>query len=216
MRRIGVLLAAGMTVLLPWSAGAQLVGSGSGGDNLLPFGGPPSATIYQQLYAASNFAGPGFLQAVTFFRSAQAGTLRPGTYDLFVSTTSVPLNGLSNVNFDGNRGANNLLFGSYALGDPAPLELTFAGVPFFYNPALGNLLLDFRITGTVFGGATYRADANAIGVFSRTFNGPGSGFEGWGLQTRFTIVSTVPEPATLAMVGAGVLVLFGIRRRGNV
>jgi hypothetical protein len=216
MRRDTLLCAAALVVLVPCHLRAQLVGTGTTGDNLLPFGGPPSATVYQQLYSASNFPSAGILHSVTFFRGAQSAPLRPGTYDLYVSTTAVGLNALSNVNFDANRGANNLLFGSYALSGTAPIELTFIGAPFFYNPAFGNLLLDFRISGpSVFGGASFRSNADAIGVFSRTFNGPGLGFEGFGLQTRFSI-SAVPEPSTLALVGIGVIAMWGVGRRRAV
>jgi hypothetical protein len=215
-RRFAFLWVASLAAILPGAASAQIVGTGAGGGNLFPFGGPPSLSIYQQIYTASNFAGPGLLQSVKFFRGTVAGVIRPGTYDVYVSTTSVGVNGLSNVDFDGNRGGNNALFGSYALSGFPGAELTFVGSPFFYDPSAGNLLLDIRISGAgTMGGANFRANGDALGVFSRTFDAPGGlGFQGWGLQTGFVFVSTVPEPSTSLLIVAGILVIFSMHRRG--
>jgi hypothetical protein len=79
---------------------------------------------------------------------------------------------LSNTAFDSNRGADNVLFASATLSGAAPSTLTFSGVPFTYNPANGNLLLDTVVSpGGVDAnsgfGAGYEANTNAPGVFSR-------------------------------------------------
>jgi len=206
--------------LAPNTGGAQLVGPGVSG-NSFPFTGTQGGigTIYQQVYAASNFVGAGFLNSVSFFEVGEV-TLRSGTYDLFASTTSTAVNGLSTSNFDGNRGANNVLFASMALSGASPAILTFLGGPFFYDPTAGNLLLDFRISNIgVSGNGVFKADnGTAGGVYSRAHNF-GLAFENYGLQTQFNFtpaVAVVPEPATFALVGVGLLVVMGIGRRRNL
>lgn len=207
-------------LVMPAPAHAQLVGTGAAG-NSFPFGGPVvgAGTVYQQIYAASNFSGAGNLLSVSFFEDPQiAGALRPATVDLYVSTTTIGVNGLSISDFNSNRGANNMLFGTYALSGDAPTTLTFTGTPFFYDPLVGNLLLDFRfsnIGAPPADRASYKANSgDSNGAFSRAHDF-GTQFVGWGLQTQFNFgaTATVPEPATFALVGAGLLGLVGVRRR---
>ncbi|MEP6779952.1 MAG: PEP-CTERM sorting domain-containing protein [Gemmatimonadaceae bacterium] len=217
--RIISVIAAATLAILPSVTQAQLVGTGTGANNF-PFGG--SGTVYQQVYASSNFPSGGNLQSVSFFLDPEAGAgsfLRTGTYSLFVSTTSVAVNALSTSNFDSNRGANNILFGTYVIGanTASPNVLTFAAQNAFnYVPGAGNLLLDFRISG---GGAStsafYKADnGDAGGAFSRSHDF-GSQFADWGLQTQFNYgpTTTTPEPSTIVLMGAGFLAVFAARRR---
>jgi hypothetical protein len=197
-------------------ARAQLVGTGTGG-NAFPFGAG-TGTIYQQVYAASVFASaPQFVNAFQFFFFSEGGpTLSNAVYTIFLSTTSAAVDGLNTVNLDANRGPNNTLFGTFALGGAAPATLVFSGTPFLYDPSAGNLLIDMRISGqTSEGNAAFRSNnGDAGGVYSRVYNF-GSGTSGFGLQTEFftTPVTAVPEPATLALVATGLVAVGLVRRR---
>ena len=77
--------------------------------------------------------------------------------------------------------------------------------PFLYNPTLGNLLFDVDVTTTL-GRAAF--DAGNSPDTGRLFNLGGNGAvtpgPNFGLVTRFD-VTAVPEPATISLVGIGVL-----------
>ncbi len=199
-----------------WSD-SLIVGQPSTGGNAFPFGGGvnASATRYQQAYAAIDFSiigSPISITSIDFLGGA--GTLAPSTYTLYFSTITAGIDSLSNVAFDSNRGPDNAFFASLTLSGPAPATLTFTGVPFNYNPANGNLLLDIVVSpGGVDAnngyGAHYLANSSALGVFSRYHNF-GSGTVGWGLVTQFDF--TIPEPATPSLLLAAFLVATFLRQ----
>jgi hypothetical protein len=211
----------------------QLIGGAAPTSNFIPFGGVPTsanvgpATVYQQIYnAASWTSGPVTISAVRFFKVPQSvGSHRSGTYELYLSTSARSVTGaggLSRFDFDGNRGADNVLFATRTLGGPATeLVLEFLGGGFTYDPSAGNLLVDIRV---VDGGpnpanrVNYRAyGGTANGLFSRVHNyaDTDTGLENWGLTTEFVSApaAVVPEPATAALAGAGLLALGLCARR---
>jgi hypothetical protein len=216
------------TVVVPNSARTTEGNS----NNAYPFNiGPSQSQRYQQLYAASQFGGGGLITQIVFrpdatFGNAFTSTLPDIQIDL--STTSATDDGLSST-YANNVGADDTVV--FARG-PLTLSSAFTGppngpkdfdiiitltTPFFYNPALGNLLLDVRNFG---GGSTTQFDAVATtgdGV-SRVFNGDVNSGTGTtdtlGLVTGFVIV---PEPSSVAMLlaGGGMLLAWfgGCRRR---
>jgi hypothetical protein len=138
------------------------------------------------------------------------------TFSLYLSTTSAAVDALNTVNFDANLGASTSLFGTYTLGGAAPAVLTFSGTPYFYNPAAGNLLLDLRVSGTLVNlldPAGFVARSNVPGGnYSRAQNF-GSGSAGYGLDTRFTGSTVLPEPSTWILLGTGLLAVGSMARR---
>jgi hypothetical protein len=197
--------------------------------NLTPFGLPSQR--YQQLYAASQFGGGGLITQIIFrpdatFGNAFTSTLPDIQIDL--AYTNHADDGLSTTY------ANNITSGDTVVFARGPLTLSsgFTGppngpkdfdivitltTPFFYNPALGNLLLDVRNFG---GGSTTVFDAvfttgdGVSRLFNQNVNDPTGSTDSLGLVTGFNIV---PEPGTAALllVGGGTLLAWfgGCRRR---
>ncbi len=213
------LLALAVIFAAPCSAGVILIGTLPGpSSNSFPFGNT-DGSIYQQVYASGNFAGPVTIVGITFFNSDGAGSFAAGTYDFSLSTTPAPVDGLDTSNFDANVGTDNQAFASVGLSGPVGTQFTITGTPFFYDPAQGNLLVDIRTTysesqfGSVYLDA-YSSMYPAGGLFSRAHN-YGTTFVGVGLITQFETYDegAVPEPSTLALVGAGMLLVLLRRRR---
>jgi hypothetical protein len=201
-------------------------------DNAWPFNrGDFGSQRYQQVYAASQFGGPGLITQIVFRPDATDGQAFTSTLpdiQIDLSTTSAPDDGLSTT-FANNVGADDTVV--FARG-PLMLSSGFTGppngpkdfdiiitltTPFFYNPALGNLLLDVRNFG---GGSTTYFDAvsppgdGVSRVFSQNVNDPTGVTDPAGLVTGFVIV---PEPSSVAMLltGGGTLLAWfgGYRRR---
>ena len=191
--------------------------------NCFPFGcganTTAAATRYQQVYSGFEFTAPMVIEEIQFFKQL-GSTLNSGTYSFYLSTTSKAVDGLDTVNFDANVGIDRALFAVVEFtGGRATDILSIAGNPFFYNPRLGNLLLDILIPGgaTNFSGennAYYLArNGDGNGLFSRAHNF-GRGFAGYGLVTRFVDSSApVPEPATLSLLGVGLIAAAARLRR---
>lgn len=222
-----LLLGAALSAGLFGAAHAQLViGSpGSPGHgNCYPFGCTalnvtyPWGPDYQQVYNANDFSGPITITSLTFYNHnfILAGGSSPvdtGTFQISLSTTSAPVNGLDFNTLTNNVGADNTqvydgslpgLSGPGGVGGQMIIQLT---TPFTYDPGQGNLLMDVQstdatINGPLFGAYLDAYNGDAPGdIFSRTYSTSGGVFDvNWGLVTGF---NAVPEPATWAMMLLG-------------
>ena len=197
---------------------------------------------YQQVYNASEFgsiaAGGGMITEIAFRAHSESPPFADAiaSIQINLSTTANAADGLSTV-FADNVGADDTaVFGpapfAIASTQPAnfsstakPFEIVFPLlVPFFYDPALGNLLLDIRIPvqGAPPPIATIQLDGTIGGSdgVSRVYSYDGDvnsptadQVSTLGLITRFT-ATPVPEPSTAALLALGLCSLAVSRRHG--
>lgn len=166
---------------------------------------PFSNVDYQQVYAASAFAGPTSISSLTFYYAPWRGgssLVIQGTYSVYLSTTSAVVNALDGVNLANNRGGDWTFFGTFSAGSETNPQFDISGTPFSYDPANGNLLVEIFglgqiVTGNVQGVNGYaQVDTDGI-VMSRA--------------VEYTTV--VSEPSGLLLLGGGLVCLAGIGRR---
>jgi hypothetical protein len=194
----------------------------------MPFGCAGSffpATVYQQVYAASNFSGITRIGGVSF-ASTNGLSVSGSTFSLSISTTAKAINGLDTSFFVNNLGADDhtvfkgLLAPNY---DGQTLVFAFTS-PYVYDPSAGNLLLNFTAApgATAYSGAVFKANCsltrhhchgNPRGIFSSAQNFAAQQVSS-GLQTTFLLAPTsVPEPQNWALLLGGFALVGTAARR---
>jgi len=234
----GVLWLACLAIAGLSTASATSVTIGSANDgNCYPFNCNDSGSAsgqsieYQQVYDGSLFSGPVSITSVTFFDQFLPGfgfanvPLLAGTYQFTFAVTNKAVNGLS-TNLASNITSGQALFLTTATAGIAAgfSSLSFNGTtPYVFDPASGNLLLDLIVTNQAnVTSASYSPangfDADDTGIStSRAYKiGAQTGVaDSVGLVTQIDFNSAVPEPGTWMLLGAGLTVLAGFRRRSR-
>lgn len=211
----------GLVLATSTQAGLIVGTADVGTGNCFPFGctvtGP--GTIYQQVYAPGAFAGTIDITSLSFFRTqfgSPSDVLTSATYTVKLSYSAQAVDALDTTTFSNNVGAGQVTFGTYTFtGVTVGSGLTFVrnNSDFVYDPLTGPLLVEIDLSSITFRGTPAYFDvmfSDSGGLFSRAQNF-GATSTDTGLVTGFNI----PEPATLALSGAGLLAVAFLRGRRN-
>jgi hypothetical protein len=183
---------------------------------------------YQQAYSHTAFSGPITITNLEFAYAAQFGgssVMIDGNYGIWLGTSANPFNALS-ANQVANRSGDWTLVDSLTVSGNGcnfnalcTINLT---LPFTYNPANGDLLLEVIASNQANipnGSGNGYVEADSTGtVTARNYCIGASDcaigvLDSVGLVTTFSTGTTVPEPGTLALFGSGVIGLVGLLRR---
>jgi PEP-CTERM motif len=195
----------------------------------------PTPGIYQELFAAGQFPGSIDITGLAFRASPGTGSVdwMFSSLNVYLSTSSKATNGtgsdLMSTTLADNIGVDNTLVFSgtnVTLSDagcsgpgacPSDLNTAFT-TPFKYDPANGNLLVEYVFTGFFASGAGlvdqegFRSPGGSVAQvtdFGSSTATTGT-FSYGGLVTQFT---STPEPASWIMMAGAAGLLWALRRR---
>lgn len=232
-KAIGFLFA---LALFPGTVWAQLIitpaeGILDGNSLFRPFNNPQPGR-FQQVYDAASFdslpPGGGNIHFVLFRVDPFAESFSAGINSLQINLSTTPrgTDQLSPV-FDENTGPNDRIvlgptsvgIGGSGGGGLSTFDVFFTlAQPFHYDPAMGNLLLDFRIFA---GAGTNPGRIATLDAFDVAGDGVSSVYaygstmptvgqvSSLGLATAFSI-TPVPEPSSVALFTLGLVLLAGV------
>ncbi len=219
-RSAGILAFGAIVAINDVSAASVEFGNPSFSGNSFPFTGDgfDVNTRYQQIYDGDKFSGPMAITSVTFFNSVLPGAVfENADYTISLSTSPKTVNSLDTSNFGNNLGADNALFLAVHLAGGTGPTVTFIGTPFNYDPTLGDLLVDIQRANAVPGSGSGFLDARNgdFGTDSSRAHNFGTGFESFGLRTRFDgDALTAPDSGSMALLlGSSVGGLLVFRRK---
>ena len=182
----------------------------------------------QQVYASSAFPAGAMTISSLAFRSALGQSSTSQNLTDFFMQMAVTLNnpdGLSTA-YTNNLGSNlqTVYTGAITLSSggcaslPCPFDMAIAlQSPYVYNPASGNLVVDFRATGsfstTFIDSQTTSGDSVSF-IFGPQVNATGLASTE-GLITQFTTGSQagVPEPGAGVLSATGLILVLALRLR---